>query len=558
VNVLTIGVLALLLGTSACGGAEDAADPGNRGGSAGHEDGQGGASGFTGGVPGAAAGAWPGGGGSSSGGEAGAPPDSVAGASGEFTPNESCGLASPAFCDTFEQGPQPGGRSGELDARSWSVLRAVPSLHPDLESGYEIQPALLPECREGLSGSRALPDDDTVVCEATATIPTRHFLGAVAAQNYGLNTYRLRRPFDFAGRTGTIALDVDLSGGGLFGWPAIALSEDPSPAPSYDFPERGSGARNGVQIEFNVGFCSTPNTVLPSFFSSRDYVETAHEFSWDCDQNHVTTARDALNHVEIRVSESRIEVWASDASPDGVTFTNFQRIGVLELALPFTRGYVSLITRNHATLKYWSGASWWTRWDNVGFDGPVIGGTREYSAPEPLTPTEGLSGCVVNGACEWHGQVIADHPDDDAACSEACEAAGEGRTVGWVVPNEDETPVAVTIPDVSLAGVEGARLVLAADYPWFEWNGVFPAPTALNLRYRVNGGAFHDRFVTESEANAFGGEQGGAGLLNQLIELDPSELLEGTNVVEFQGSGTWTGAYRMAVVGVDLVLATAP
>jgi hypothetical protein len=44
----------------------------------------------------------------------------------------------------------------------------------------------------------------------------------------------------------------------------------------------------------------------------------------------------------------------------------------------------------------------------------------------------------------------------------------------------------------------------------------------------------------------------------RIIELDASELVEGTNVVEFQGSGTWTGAYRMAVVGVDLVLATAP
>jgi hypothetical protein len=64
--------------------------------------------------------------------------------------------------------------------------------------------------------------------------------------------------------------------------------------------------------------------------------------------------------------------------------------------------------------------------------------------------------------------------------------------------------------------------------------------------------------VTESEANAFGGEEQGAGLLNQIIELEPSELVEGTNVVDFQGSGTWTGAYRMAVVGVDLVLATEP
>ncbi|HEY3494029.1 MAG TPA: hypothetical protein VGK73_05055, partial [Polyangiaceae bacterium] len=407
-------------------------------------------------------------------------------------------------------------------------------------------------------GTRAVPDGDTVICEPTATIATRHFLGAVAAQNYGLNTYRVRQPFDFAERTGTISFDADLSGNALGGWAAVALSDEPSPAPSYDFPERGSGARNGVQIEFNLGFCNTPNTVIPQFFSTRDYVETAHDFSWDCDQAHALTRRDALNHVEIRVNAAGVEVWASDASPDGVTFANFQRIGALAIELPFTRGYVSLVTRNHATLKYWSGASWATRWDNVGFDGPVIGGTREYSAPEPLAVTEGVSGCMRDGACAWRAQVIADHPDDSEACGEDCEAEGEGRTVGWVVPNEDEEPVSIAIPGVRLDAVTGARLVLAADYPWFEWNGVFPPPTALNLRHRVNGGAFHDRFVTELEANAFGGEQGGAGLLNQIIELDPSELVEGTNVVEFQGSGTWTGAYRMAVVGVDLVLSVEP
>ncbi len=297
------------------------------------------------------------------------------------------------------------------------------------------------------------------------------------------------------------------------------------------------------------------------FYSSRDFLETAHEFSWDCDQPHALTAPGSLNRVEIRVSKSGVEVWASDASPDGVSFPNFQHLGTLALELPFERGYVSLITRNHATLKYWSGASWATRWDNVGFDGPVLSETREYSAPEPLGVTQGISGCTVDDACVWRGKVIAEHPEGDGAtCTAECEAEGEGRTVGWVVPNETEdvAPIAIEIPDVSLEGVTGARLVWAADYPYFSWNDRFPPPTALNLRYRLNGGPFHDRFVTESEVNAFGGEQGGAGLLNQLTELDPSELVSGTNVLELSGSGTWTGAYRIAVVGVDLVVDVEP
>jgi hypothetical protein len=544
------------LAALACAGADEGAGPASAAGSGGAAAGSGAGSGSGGTAAGSGGGSGSGGtaaGRSGASGTAGSP--SEGGAAGEAViPSGDCALAEAAFCDTFDQGPTGGGRSGELDPASWSVLRAIPSQHPDLDSGFEIGPALMPDCRPGVSGEMALPDADTVICEPTATITTRHFLGAVAAQNYGLNTYRIRQPFDFSGRTGTIAFDVDLSASGLNGWPAVAISEDPSPAPSYDFPERGSGARNGVQIDFNLGFCNTPNTILPLFYSSLDYVETAHDFSWECDQAHALTARESLNHVEIRVSRSGVEVWASDASPDGVTFPNFQRIGALALELPFERGYVSLITRNHASMKYWSGASYWTRWDNVGFDGPVIGGTREHSVPEPLGVTQGLSGCSIDGACVWRGRVIAEHPDDNTVCSSDCEAEGEGRTVGFVVPREDEPPVALEIPDVNLEGVTRARLIWGADYPWFEWNDVLEPPTALAIRYRLNGGAAHDRFISQSEANAFGGEQQGAGLLNQMVEIDAAELVSGTNVLELTGVGTWTGAYRIAVVGVDLLL----
>jgi len=39
-----------------------------------------------------------------------------------------------------------------------------------------------------------------------------------------------------------------------------------------------------------------------------------------------------------------------------------------DLDLPFSRGYVSLALRNHATLKYWLGSAATARWDNIGFD----------------------------------------------------------------------------------------------------------------------------------------------------------------------------------------------
>jgi hypothetical protein len=440
-----------------------------------------------------------------------------------------CGFdPAPAFCDTFEQGPMAGGRAGELDPARWSAVR---SAGIDTAFGGGIGKAQLPQCRPGLTDALVLPDGDTVICDPTPAVPTRHLLTATAAQNYGLNTYRIRQPFDFAGRTGTIKLDVDLTNGGLFGWPAIAIAEDPSPTPSFDFPERGSGPRNGLEIEFMGGWCNTPMTVTPTIYFYSDYKETAAPetvppASFDCGIAHVTTSPGALNHVEIYLTRTRIEVWASDASPDGVTFPNFQRLYAGTLDLPFDRAYVSLIGRNHATIKYGHGPSWTVRWDNVGFDGPAVSGWREASVPDSLQPA------------------------DD----------GEALTTGYVVPSaEAGESLRLDIPSVSVAGATSARLALSVQYPWFEWNGVHHPPTYFNLRHRLNGGPWHDRHVNDIEANAFASFSGdagaeGAGLLSQIIDLDVTELREGGNVLELAGANVWTGSYRIGVVGVDLLL----
>jgi hypothetical protein len=471
-----------------------------------------------------------------------------------------CGFDSPAFCDTFEQGPMGTGRSGELDAARWSGARGIPWTPPSLEDGASIGPALLPQCRGDLPRT-VLPDRDAVICDPIPTIPTRHLLTAVAAQNYGLSTYRIRQPFDFEGRTGTIKLDVEIRGG--WGWPAIVLAEDPSPAPSFDWEERGSGPRNGIEIEWTGGWCGSYTEIRPNIYLFRDHVQTGPFGATDDCSLYAETAADQLNHVEIYLTQRHLEVWASDPSPDGVNFPNFHMLYSGEIDLPFTRGYVSLVGRNHATLKYWAGSAWIGRWDNVGFDGPVIDDTREYSAPDSFVRTEGLWGCQMGDTCEWRGDVWARSPDEDICAAMDCTYPGESRTVGYVVPNADESPIAIEIAGVSLEGVTGARIALAASYPWFEWGGMFPPPTAFNLRHRLNGGPWHDRFVTEEEVAAFGnyfpdvtGGPGGAGLLNQIIEIDPSELREGTNVLELISQGTWTGSYRVGVIGIDLILDT--
>ncbi len=112
-----------------------------------------------------------------------------------------CGFDAPAFCDDFEQGPAPSSRSGELDAQRWSVARGMPQNAAYEDDVLRIGPARIGQCRADLSNTVVLPDSDVLVCDPIPTIPTRHVLATAAAQNYGLSTYRIRQPFDFAGRT---------------------------------------------------------------------------------------------------------------------------------------------------------------------------------------------------------------------------------------------------------------------------------------------------------------------------------------------------------------------
>ena len=153
---------------------------------------------------------------------------------------------------------------------------------------------------------------------------------------------------------------------------------------------------------------------------------------------------------------------------------------------------------------------------------------------------------MTGTACQWEGDVIPAFPMDSGrvmCAMTTCTYDGEGRNVGYTIPTADvdpmTPPVALHFTGVALGAAKRARLVLAASYPWFEWNMMFPPPTHLNLRHRENGGAWHDRFLTDVEANAFmdfnpslGGAGASAGLFNEAIDLDLASLHDGDNLVE--------------------------
>jgi hypothetical protein len=440
-----------------------------------------------------------------------------------------CGLERAAFCETFDAPSSDRGRAGELAASRFSLGRSSPQMQSAYDNYLPVGPATLPPCRVD-QPARVFPPEDSLVCDPVDAVRSRHLLVSVGAQNYGQNSYRVRQPFDFADRTGTIVFDAEAYVlGTLFGWISVSITEDPTPIPSFaqlDNDEGGAVPRNAIEMQF-ASNCPTGDGFALRFIDVvRDYEEELHQPpQW----SHCVPAEPGkLNHFEIRISQARVEVWASPASSDGVTFDAAEMIYATDVDLPFTRGYVHFTTHNHATLKYSEdttfGAThsidaWTARWDNLGFDGPVLSGWREHEVADSLVPGE--NGWNIGGPVMAVGYAV---PDADG-----------GRTQSFRLENVDPS------------GMTRARIALAM---WYDITrgGI----DQFALGYRLNGGAWHERPLTPGERRLMtSGRVQGA--LSQMLEIALDELVPGTNTLELVTRNVPQSAPPVAA-NIDLVL----
>jgi hypothetical protein len=231
-----------------------------------------------------------------------------------------------------------------------------------------------------------------------------------------------------------------------------------------------------------------------------------------------------------------VELWATPYSTDGVTFAAPALVASANLGLTFSRGYVHLVTRNHASSKYWSSSypadardAWVVRWDNVGFDGPVINNTREFEAPDAL---------VANGNKVATGYVFTD----------SANAAKTSMTIKGV-----------TNP----AQAVRARLAMNVHY-FGNWSNL-GLPT-WGLVYRLNGKSWRTYDLTSSEDSLIGsgvvfqGDKAGQGnalingVLGHVFEVPVADLVEGDNVLEIASTNVPYAGFPPVVANVDLVL----
>ncbi len=429
-----------------------------------------------------------------------------------------CGLESAAFCETFDAPADASTRAGELDPHKWSAARMCNIGGPtNNDEAVAVGLATIGTCRGDLP-DRVPVELSTLVCDGNDRIHSNHLLVAAAAQNYGQHSYRARQPFDFAGRTGSIVFDAEGYNVGLLGWISVEITELPTPAPSFTLQENyenGSIPQNGIEIQF-AHICGGENVGVSDILVYDDFAQL-HVFT--AGESCVPAAQGQLNHFEVRLSESRVEVLATPASADGVTFEAPVLIAAADIALPFSRGYVHFTTHNHATLKYSDGAvdAWVARWDNLAFDGPAITDAfREYEALDALTPT--ASGMT------------------NVAYRLADASMGPAQTI--------------EIHDVDL---EGASRAWLAVQNWSLRVGSEP-PADFALNYRVNDGPWQVRMLTASELQMMV-DLPNAGTRSLMLDVDVAALVDGTNRLQFTTSNADMG-YPPVVLNIDLILET--
>jgi len=438
-----------------------------------------------------------------------------------------CGLPAAAFCETFEQGPSAlRGRAGDLDPTMYSAGRMAPQLMSGGDAITWVGQATLPSCRAGVQG-KVYPPDDTLICNANASIRSAHLLTAVAAQNYGLNSYRIRQPFDFTGRTGTITLDVDATLiSGLAGWASIEVTQEPVPTPTFNLYEYGSLPRNAIELQFDFDRCGEGKASVGNALVFRNHVSTSLTHAGGGDPVCFATQSGSLNRVQVRLSQRKVEVFASDFSPDGVTYGELQPIFTSDISLPFERGYVHFSAHNHATIKYGYDDAWIVRWDNIGFDGPKLTNFREYEIADSATPA---------GMGEQQGMNLGYRLGEmEPSMSTCCPSAPAAPLV---------------FENVDLAGAKKATLSFSSFY--LNQNGTFSTYT---LRYRFNGGAFVDRVLDPAEVKVLETERQ-LGAMVQTIDVPLALLQDGTNTLEFATANVPQN-YPPSIANIDLVLET--
>lgn len=322
------------------------------------------------------------------------------------------------FCDTFDApaGVGNGNRAGQLNGNVWGASRALGQGVNLGQNQFGMWNSTLIQNCNGTSLT-VTPPNDIIICngQLREAVNDNNSLVFDSGDVASLAVYP-KQPFDFAGRTGTVSFDVSNdSTGNHAAWPEFWMSDLPIPDPFSHFNSWEAMPANGLGLRFSAvappgmqGTCRNQNNLssyrwtLESAVVSRAYVDSdtngygpAGTTVTVLDCVIASTGVGNMNHVEIRISQNQIDVYATDAGV-AASPTTLRHIAVVNNAnLTFTRGLIWLedvhYNADKETLSLGTAASTSQRqhtfsWDNVAFDGPFTDRDFTFDAPDALTP----------------------------------------------------------------------------------------------------------------------------------------------------------------------------
>jgi hypothetical protein len=377
-----------------------------------------------------------------------------------------------AFCETFDQAYPVVSRSGQLNSTIWSASRSGPS---NVGQGqFDIwSTSTIDAC--GTSQSAQPDGSDIFICNGQLRESTND-VGNVTAL-----TLSPRQPFDFNARTGTVTFDVTNDTSGSSGvWPEFWLADQSLPGLQL-FNGINSIPKNGVAIRFNGNFLPTQGALAPGCPADGNYRWVVGSISliqnyvsrdmiWSDNNIQFKTlgcviasdgSNGKMNHIELRISQNQIEVWATDAGSPIL-----KEIALLQsLSLPFTRGYISLGDSHNSAAKSANPATanHTFAWDNVAFDGPIVTRDLGFDVLDSLTSNGG--GLLNLG---WQSQ-----PGTPASLS----------------------TIALSASDIAAANASGAS-------PMLTFNFYVPSSAISTLNYSINGTALTGSVPYQTATNS--------------------------------------------------------
>jgi len=345
-------------------------------------------------------------------------------ASGSVTSN--CGnvLGSTViFCDTFDVPAGTGNRSGQLNGNVWGVSRTMGDSGVNLgQAAYNLWNATTIQNCDGTTPTVNAPND-VIICNGQLREATNdnNTLVFDAGDVLTLAMYP-KQSFDFAGRTGTVSFDVSNDSGGIHtAWPEFWMSDLPAPAPFSHFSSWETMPANGFGIRMSAvapvgmaGECPNSNNLTQRRWTVESAVAVRNYVLNDTDGYGTPSAMTMtqldcvisssgpgnMNHVEFRISQNQIDVYATDAGV-AATATTLRHIATVTNAnLSFTRGFIWLEDVHYNADKgdvppAPSQRQHTFSWDNAAFDGPFTDRDFAYDALDNTVP--GPNGAINLG-----------------------------------------------------------------------------------------------------------------------------------------------------------------